>query len=464
MDKTVYTRLVNDIATARRLSFSGGAKAKYLDKHLYRCFEFVNFSNPIAIGFNYGRYIICFIILAVYSFESPAQVKNLDFYVNHALANSPVLKENYIKQQQNSLDSAIELTDYLPQVSANAIGWYAPMYGQYGYDQTITNGGEYAALISVSQQISPHREIMLKRMLSTDERSALSADSKVKENEIRREVTDNYLKVCLLQQQLKYYYQSDSFLIRQDTIVKALTEKGLYKISDYIELMVEEKSERTQIGQMVLDLSQAYSELDVICGIKDSVQYKLSIPDIAPIRQTDVTQLAEYQQFHADSISLAEQAKLVDAGYHPKLSWYADAGILASQPNLIYRSIGNSAGLNLSIPIYDGNKKKLKLQNLHLSDETRSDYQSYFITNYTTRNSFIAKQIEDVRQLLIQLREEEQQIRHWIEIDQSELAAGNIPVTDFLMSLKKNLEVKNAINETLIKQQSLQNEFNYWNH
>ncbi len=392
-----------------------------------------------------------------------AQVKNLNEYINAAIANSPSLKENALQQMQTGIDSSIAIADYRPQISANGVGYYAPVYGQYGYDQAISNGGEYAALISISQQISPRNEISLKRRLASDERSRLLADSKVKENELRKEVTDEYLNACLLQQRLVFYIQSDSFLTQQNKIVKMLADKGSYKISDYYELLVEEKSERTQIARLKIDMEQAFSVLNSSCGIMDTVQYTLPIPDIQLTEKTDVTQLAVYQEFRADSVKLTTQDKLVDAGYRPRFSWYADAGILASQPNLISRSIGNSIGLNLTVPIYDGDKRKLKHQSLQLSQDSRLNYQNFFEQNYNNRIVFLAKQIVDSRKLIIQLQQEEQEVKHWIDIDQAELAAGNIPVTDFLLSLKKNLEVKNDMNEALINQQSLQNEFNYRN-
>ena len=166
----------------------------------------------------------------------------------------------------------------------------------------------------------------------------------------------------------------------------------------------------------------------------------------------------------ADSTSLAQQNMLVDADYKPKLFWYADAGIEASEPNLIYKSFGNSLGLNLSIPIYDGHKRNLRHQTLKLSEDTRSGYEHFFTLNYQTRINMLAKQIEDENSLIIQLKDEQKQVDHWISVNKAELSVGNISVTDFLLSLKKNLEVKEALNEALINQQLSQNEFNYWNH
>lgn len=408
--------------------------------------------------------ILTAICVGLYCLTSVAQVKTLDDYVNAAIANSPVLKDYSVQLQQNGIDSIIAGTDYQPRVDARGVAMYVPTYGQFGYDQAISNGGEYDAVISVSQQIAPRKQLVLKRMLSASEHNAISNEAKIEENDLRKEVADKYLAACLEQQQAAFYIQSDSFLVKEAGVVKQLAEKGSYKISDYYALLVEEQSERTQINQINIGLTQSFGELNVLCGVTDTTQYKLTIPHIEPFKQNDIKQLLVYQKFQVDSAKLAQQNMLVDAGYKPSLSWYADAGLEASQPNLIYKSFGNSLGLNLSIPIYDGHKRTLKHQYLKLSEDTRANYEHFFMTNYTTRINSLAKQIADGNKLVMQLHEEDMQVQKWIKINEAEMGVGNVTVTDFLLSLKKNLEVKSELNEALINQQLLQNEFNYWNH
>ncbi|HXB12393.1 MAG TPA: TolC family protein [Bacteroidia bacterium] len=393
-----------------------------------------------------------------------AQVKTLDDYVNAAISNSPVLKDYNAQLGKNGVDSMLAGAQFKPQVNMTGIAMYAPTYGQFGYDPAISNGGEYSAIVSVTQQITPRKQVSLTRMLSATEREAISSQAKTEENDLRKEVTDTYLNTCLLQQQVVFYKQSDSFLVKEQSTVKALTERGSYKVSDYYELLVEEQSEHTQIAQLYIDLTKSFSELNILCGITDTAQYKLAIPHIEIFKQNDLKQLAAYKKFQADSANLAVQGGLVDAGYKPKLSWYADAGIEASEPNLIYRSFGNSLGLNLSIPIYDGRKRNLQHQSLKYSEDIRSGYEHFFISNYSTRISLLAKQIEDGDKLLVQMRLEEKDVNNWIKISEQELAVGNISVTDFLLAIKKDLEVKNDLTQALINQQLLQNEFNYWNH
>ncbi|HWY97926.1 MAG TPA: TolC family protein, partial [Bacteroidia bacterium] len=133
-------------------------------------------------------------------------------------------------------------------------------------------------------------------------------------------------------------------------------------------------------------------------------------------------------------------------------------------PNLIYRSFGNSLGLNLAIPLYDGHKKDLKHKSMTISEGIRANYEQFLFKTYSTHTMLLVKQIQDGAKLIVQLQQEEDQVKEWMKVDEAQLAVGNISITDFLIGLKKQLEVKNDMAQAIINQQLSQNEFNYWNH
>jgi len=392
-----------------------------------------------------------------------AQVKTLDEYVHAAIANSPELKEVFSKIEQNTIDSALTSTTYNPQINFNGQALAAPTYGQFGYDNAITNGGTYSAVVSATQIITPRKEIKLNHTISSYEHQSLSVQVKQAEYELRKNVTDKYLNICLLQKQAEFYAKSDTFLISETNTLKTLTDKGIYRMSDYYALLVEEQSERVQVAQLKVQLSQSIGELNQACGLNDTTNYVFAIPHIDLYKQNDVKQLIGYQKFQYDSLQLASQQALLDAQYYPHLSWYADAGIEASRPDLIYRSFGNSLGLNLNIPIYDGHKKELKHKSLAISEGVRSNYEQFYAKTHSAQSTSLVKQLVDAAKLIEQLKNEEGQVTEWMKINKAQLAVGNISVTDFLIGLKKELEVKNDMAQAIINQQLLQNEFNYWN-
>ena len=412
-----------------------------------------------------ARKSLFFLILSIGIFPSQvnAQAKNLDEYLNAAMANAPQVKEAYARVEQSKIDSAIVGSAYKPQVNFNGQALTAPSYGQFGYDRAITNGGTYDALVSATQIIAPRKEINMNHTLSSYERQSLSVQAKQAEIDLKKSVTEKYINICLLQQLAAFYAKSDSFLVRESGTLKILTDRGIYHMSDYYALLVEEQSERVQIAQLRVQMLQSFSDLNATCGINDTSMYILSIPHLTIYSQKDVKQLLGYQKLQYDSLQYASQQALLKAQYYPHLSWYADAGIEASQPDLIYRSIGNSLGLNLNVPIYDGHKKALKLKSIVISEGIRYGYQQYFIRSFSSQSASLIKQMENTDKLVEQLRKEELQVNEWIKVDEAQLNAGNISVTDFLIGLKKQLEVKNDIAQAIINQQLLQNEFNYRN-
>ena len=64
--------------------------------------------------------------------------------------------------------------------------------------------------------------------------------------------------------------------------------------------------------------------------------------------------------------------------YRPVVNWFADAGILSSQFKNIPGNAGMSFGLNLGIPIFDWNQKKIQNQQFTLEEDTRTHYKDYF--------------------------------------------------------------------------------------
>src|SRR6185312_12024698 len=185
--------------------------------------------------------IIVFIFISAFNNTAilKAQTKTLDDYLNTALKSSPVLKDYYGQIEQSKLDSAVTVSNYKPQVNLTGQALVAPTYGQYGYDEAVTNGGNYEAIVSVSQLIFPRKEINTNKKLSNIAHQSLSNQAKQTEIQLKKDVTDKYLTICLLEQQQIYFSESDSFLVHELVLLKNLTERGIYRISDYYELSVE---------------------------------------------------------------------------------------------------------------------------------------------------------------------------------------------------------------------------------
>ena len=96
------------------------------------------------------RYLLIFCCLHLVS-DSFAQKKDLAYFFNKALANSPLLYDYENQLSSLSLDSKIILAGLKPQVSGISNNSYAQVIGGWGYDNAITNGQQLSALVSVNK-------------------------------------------------------------------------------------------------------------------------------------------------------------------------------------------------------------------------------------------------------------------------------------------------------------------------
>ena len=94
-----------------------------------------------------------YLLLTFTSLKLNGQSQNITYFIDEGQRNSPLLKEydNLIRSQAS--DSLILMAEYKPQVSATSQAMYAPVTNHFGYDSAITNGGNYSALVNITQTL-----------------------------------------------------------------------------------------------------------------------------------------------------------------------------------------------------------------------------------------------------------------------------------------------------------------------
>src|SRR6476661_3813259 len=93
-----------------------------------------------------------FLCLAAF-FTAKAQQKTLDYFIDAALQNSPLLKDYNNQVLINLIDSARTRAGYKPQINGKSTNLYAPVVGGWGYDEAITNIGNFSELITLDKQL-----------------------------------------------------------------------------------------------------------------------------------------------------------------------------------------------------------------------------------------------------------------------------------------------------------------------
>ena len=89
--------------------------------------------------------------------NASCQSHDLNYYLTAGLNKSPLLKDYNNQLKSASYDSLSARAGLRTLVSLTSQAMYAPAYKNFGYDSAITNGGNYSALINVTQPLFNHK-------------------------------------------------------------------------------------------------------------------------------------------------------------------------------------------------------------------------------------------------------------------------------------------------------------------
>src|SRR6478672_625664 len=148
-------------------------------------------------------------------FNSRAQQNNLDYFVNQAIANSPLLKDYNNQILSFSLDSQIIRAALKPQVNGISTNSYAPIIKGWGYDEVITNGQQISALIQVSKSFLSTKTIASQIASLQVQSQAIANTVKISEQDVVKTITDQYIVAYGEQLQLDYSKDINNLLKKE---------------------------------------------------------------------------------------------------------------------------------------------------------------------------------------------------------------------------------------------------------
>ena len=112
--------------------------------------------------------------------------------------------------------------------------------------------------------------------------------------------------------------------------LKDLTQKNVYRQTDYLAFLVTLKQEGLLLRQLEIQFRNDHGTLNYLCGIVDTAATRLAAPEIELQSLPAVTNSVFFHQFHLDSLKLRNDRSLVDFSYKPKANLYADGGYSSS--------------------------------------------------------------------------------------------------------------------------------------
>ncbi len=394
---------------------------------------------------------------------SPAQNKELDYFINQALANEPKIPElrNFILS--NKLDSALIAAQNKIQVTGMGNAYYSPIINGYGYDIAISNGQQLSTLVAANKQIYNKRNLSLQYQSLQLQNDSLSNSSAIYNQDIKKAIITQYIITYGDQLQLNFNDTLIDLLDREAKLLKNLTQNNVYKQADYLAFLVTLQQQQLTRNELLVQYKNNYATLNYLAGITDTTLSTIASPDIELQRNYNFKNLPFFVNYKIDSLRIINDRLIAKVQYRPKVNLFADAGYQSSFILTPYKNFGYNFGIDVSVPIYDGHQKRLQFSKLDIEERTRQKKQDFFYNQYHQQILQLQQQLNDLGNLAGPVNKQIDYLETLITVDGKLLETGEIRITDYVLALNNYITAKNLVVQNQIAKYLVIQQLNYWN-
>lgn len=391
-----------------------------------------------------------------------AQV-GLDEYLQTARQNSPLLSDLHNQAILIGLDSLITEKNYSPRVALNSTDYLAPIVNGWGYDDIITNTGQFNALLTITQEISGNKKKSVVRDIYELQKKYTEHTSRITEQELNKTITDQYIQAYSGFARWNDAKNIWITLQREDSLLYKLTDQGGFKQTDYLTFHITVLQQKLVVEQEAFDFKNDLAALNLLCGIDDTSATILLDPDLQIPSAETFASTPYYAKFTNDSITLQRQLDLLSFNYKPQLNVYADAGYNSTFKYESYKNFGASVGLTLTVPIYDGGIKNIQQDQIRVQQSTITGYRTFAEKQYDagTRQLFLA--IERTEKLQSEIENQIKYLKALMDANKINLANGDISIADYMLTVNNYISADIQLTQNKIIRYQLINQLTYFN-
>jgi len=393
-----------------------------------------------------------------------AQTNDLNYYINRSLENSPLLKDYQNQMIINRMDSLILKAAYKPQVNFSSTNVWPPVFKGYGYDDVITNGGSYNALLTVSQTIIGQGNLKTRLNTYSLDNQSIQNTKRISEQDLKLAVATQYITAYGILQEIAFNEDIESLLEKEVALLKKLTEGAVYKQTDYLNFQISLQQQQLLINQQKADYQNNIALLNYLCGMEDTSFVRLEKPDIELRPSLLFENTLQFYNFQIDSLKIQNSNALIDYAYRPELNVFADAGFNSSFNFQPYKNWGVSLGLSLIVPIYDGGQRQKQHNKMKLSEQTRENYQDFSRRQYRQQLEQLYQQLEQTEGIINQAQSVVKSTQALMEAYGKQMQTGDAAITDYILSINNYLNAKHVVTQNANNKLQIINQINYWNH
>ncbi|MBS1751960.1 MAG: TolC family protein [Bacteroidetes bacterium] len=405
-------------------------------------------------------YLSLFFLLPV--FKIKAQNNTLEYFISSALSNSPLLKDYNNQVQLGIIDSTLIRAAYKPQVIGSGNNYYTPVINGWGYDNAITNGANVNALVGVSKILVSRNNLETQFETIRLNTAGIKNTAKITEQDIIRTVTAQYITTYGDRQQLNFATEVYDLLLKEDTILKRLTQNNIYKQTDYLTFLVTLQQQKLAMKQAGIQYKSNYATLIYLCGINDTVEGILQEPSILLNNLPTPENSVFFRKYILDSLKNINSKKVIDYSYKPKANIFADGGYNSSFAQTPYKNFGAGIGLAVTLPIYDGRQRKMKYGKIDIAERTRQSYSAFFNRQYHRQIEQLSEQLKGTEELIDEINDQVKYSEGLINAHLRLLVTGDVRIADLVIALNNYLAAKNLLTQNRINRWQIINQINYW--
>lgn len=363
---------------------------------------------------------------------SPPSLRQLEDFLRAARENSPLLLDLRGQVAQNRLDSLRRVAQNRPYVAGNVVAVAAPVLNRFGYDQAVTNGGNYGAVASAIRPLFNRNLLQNDYRTLANQGQVLRNTGRLSALDLRRTVTDQFLTAYAARQQLTFSQELLAQLRQQDRLLRRLVDGGLYRQTQYLSYYLSVRSQEVAVQQARQAYRRELGTLRYLCGTPDTALVAVAAP--APPTRHALAGLASItqRQYTLDSLRLTLDRRTVDLSYRPRVHAVLDAGVQSSALLAVGRRFGASGGLQLAVPLFDGHQRQLAYQRLNVAEQTRRGYRTFLTAQRQQLYDQLQSQARANTALLASLREQLRIANALVAASRQQLATGDITILDYL--------------------------------
>ncbi len=423
--------------------------------------------------------ILIALIFALFQQIIYAQTNDINFYINRARQNSPLIFERTNKNA--ALDVEIKRLKAFytkPQIALNASVLFAPIVSTgngttkfefvssgtddyYGYDLALSDGGQYQAVVSVEQPLLGNGRMEIAGQNIAVAKQINETEIKLTGHDIERIVGLQYLRCLRSQQRIEAYDKLTGLVRDQLKLMDKLTQSGIFKYSDLELLKIEYRNYQVALEKSKAGFNQNLMDLNILCGLNDTSAVKLKNTTFTI--KSPVEKSYFLKKYELDSLRLNTMQQLSEIKYKPQLSLFADGGLNATYiPG--FNRLGFGVGLKFSWTLFDGRQRDFTRERTEILKKDFVFKMNRFVTENTVRKQKMLIQINSLEKQIKLKSEQQSSYDNLMKIYKTEFSQGEISAIEFVNVLRDRVSLYLDLIDLQIQKQALINTYNYWNY